>query len=154
MLPKSAYLYPDGYTQVANEQNEHYSLDFKMGEQNGWLKQTPTPDGKETLITLVPNQGVFVPVTGAMFPLKCFSGASAVFAANLIKAHIVETAKLIAKWYLIPFVLMLDKQKTLDAFNRISFKSFSPSYLTESYLLIKISFSIIFCSLNIVLKVE
>jgi hypothetical protein len=134
MLPKESYLYPSGYEQVANEQQEHYSLDFKVGEKNGWLKQTPSKDGNSTVITLVPNQGVFVPVTGAMFPLKCFAGASAVFAANLIKAHIIETVKLVAKWYFIPFILLLDKQKTLDAFNRISFKSFSPYMLNDNSL--------------------
>jgi hypothetical protein len=41
MLPKSAYIYPTGYSQIANEQNEHYALDFKVGDEKGWLKQTP-----------------------------------------------------------------------------------------------------------------
>ncbi len=134
MIPRENFLYPSGYTQVATEQNEHYALDFKMGEQNGWLKQTPSEDGKSVNITLIPNNGLFIPVKGAMFPLKCFADANAVFNANQVKALLVETTKLISKWYMIPFVLLLNKQNTLDAFNRIGMKMLSPYLLVDNCL--------------------
>jgi hypothetical protein len=134
MLPKSAYLYPPAYDQIANEQNDHYAIDLKEGEKRGWLKQEPTPDGTQTLITLVPNMGIFMPVKDALYPLKCYASANAVFSANLIKAHLIETVKLVAHWYMIPFLLMLNKQKALDAFNRISLKAFSPYMLVDNCL--------------------
>jgi hypothetical protein len=134
MLPRESYLYPTGYTQIATEQDEHYALDMKEGERRGWIKQTPSADGQTTTITLVPNMGVFMPVKDAMFPLKCYAEANAVFSANLIKAYIIENVKLLAKWYMIPFLLLLNKQKALDAFNRIAMKSFSPYLLKDNCL--------------------
>lgn len=134
MLPRTAYLYPTGYEQIASEQNDHYAIDLKEGEKRGWLKQTSSEDGQSTIISLVPNVGVYMPVKDAMFPLKCFASANAVFAANLIKAHLMETVKLLAKWYLFPFLLLLNKQAVLDAFNRISMKSFSPYLLVDNCL--------------------
>lgn len=134
MLPKASYKYSTGYEQVANEQNEHYALDFKVGEQNGWLKQTPSQDGQNTIITLIPNQGIYVPVKDAMFPLKCYAEANAVFATNQVKSILIDTVKLISKWYLIPFVALLPKQQILDSFNRIAIKSMSPYILVDNCL--------------------
>jgi hypothetical protein len=134
MLPNESYIYPSGYQQIATEQEEHYSLDMKEGEKRGWIKQTPSEDGKSTVITLVPNFGVFMPVKDAMFPLKCWAEANAVFSANLIKSYIIENVKLLAKWYMIPFLILINKQKVLDAFNRITMKSFSPYLLKDNCL--------------------
>lgn len=134
MLKRDYYLYPPGYQQVANEQNEHYVLDFKEGEKQGWLTQTPTEDGKETVITLIANNGLFIPIRGAMFPLKCYAEAGAVFATNQVKAILIETVKLIGKWYMLPFLVFLNKQAVLDAFNRIAMKSLSPYLLVDNCL--------------------
>lgn len=131
MIPREHYIYPTGYDQVATESNERYSLDIKESVKQGWMKQEPTEDGKNTLITLVPNNGIYLAVTGASFPLKCFPDAGAVFAMNLIKAHIIETLKLVGKWYLVPFLLLVNKQKALYAFNRISLKAISPQLLKD-----------------------
>ena len=134
MLPKESYLYPTGYAQVANESNERYSLDIKEGVKQGWIKQEPTPDGQNSMITCIPNNGVFLPITGASFPLKCYADAGAVFAFNLVKAQIIETTKLIAKWYFVPALALVNKQQVLDTFNRIAFKAVSPHLLQDNCL--------------------
>lgn len=131
MIPREHYLYQTGYEQVANESNEKYSIDIKEAIKNGWMKQEPTEDGQGNIVTLNPVNGILIAVRGADFPLKCFPDAGAVFAVNLIKAVIIETIKLCAKWYLLPFLLFINKQKSLDAFNRIAIKAISPQLLKD-----------------------
>ena len=138
MIPNECYLYPTGYDQIANEnagvKGNDYLIDIKEGVKQGYFKAQPSADGNSTVYTLVPQNGLFLPVKGAMFPVKSFPEPNAIFAANLVKAHVIETIKLISKWYLIPFLFFIDKQQALDAFNRISFKAMSAQLLKDDCL--------------------
>jgi hypothetical protein len=134
MIPREYFLYPSGYDQIANEQPDKYSIDIKRSVKEGWMKQEPTEDGQGSIISLIPKNGIFLAVTGADFPLKCYPDASAVFATNLVKAMIIETLKLVGKWYLLPFLLLINKQKALDAFNRVALKAVSPTLLKDECL--------------------
>jgi len=137
MLDKNAYLYPTGYEQIVSESantNQDYLIDIKRGIKEGYFRSEPTPDGQATSYFLVPQNGVFLPVKNAIYPVKAFPDPNAIFAANLVKAHIIETIKLVSKWYLVPFLLLINKQNALDAFNRIAFKAMSAQLLKDNYL--------------------
>jgi hypothetical protein len=47
---------------------------------------------------------------------------------------IIETLKLVGKWYLLPFLLLINKKKALDAFNRVALKAVSPTLLKDECL--------------------
>lgn len=126
-IPNEVYLYPNGGEQISNENPElkgqGFPIDLKRAVKEGYLEAKPSPDGQRTIYTVIPRNGLFFPVEGGLYPLKAFPEPNAVFAANLVKAHIIETIKVISKWYLIPFLALINKQNALDAFNRISFKA-------------------------------
>jgi len=112
-LPPEIYLQGTGVQQMAKESNEQWILE-KVEIQDG---------------------GIFVYIGGAMFPYKNFCTAEAVFTANQVKSLFIETIKLV-KWYwgfIIPF-LYFDKQKILDAFNRIAWRIMSPHLLKYQYM--------------------
>lgn len=138
MIPNECYLYPTGYDQIANEnagvKGNDYLIDIKEGVKQGYFKAEPSADGNSTIYTLIPNNGLWLPVKGAMFPVKSFPEPNAIFAANLVKAHIIETVKIISRWYLIPFLFFIDKQQGIDAFNRISMKAMSAQLLKDNCL--------------------
>lgn len=134
MLSREAYLYPSGYEQVAAEGTEGYYLDIKESVKRGYMNAKPSEDGQFTTYTLIPNDGVYLSVKEAQFPVKCYPEANAVFACNLVKANLIETIKLVSKWYLVPFLLLINKQKALDAFNRVSLKAISAQLLVDNAL--------------------
>lgn len=134
MIPEEYYLYPTGYNQIAQENrgtNDNYEIDIKECVKRGFLTSTPSPDGNSTIHTLIPNNGLFWMIKGATFPLKTFPDPNAIFSANLVKAHLIETLKLVSKWYLMPFLLLINRQNALNAFNRISMKAMSAQLLHD-----------------------
>lgn len=138
MIPREHYLFQTGTEQVASEPGEKYELDIKESVRRGMMKQEPTPDGQGSILSLVPNNGIFFMIKGATFPLKCFPEAGVVFAINLIKAQIIEMVKLFSHWYLLPFIVLINKKKALESFNRLAMKSVSP-YLLKDYCLTQFS---------------
>jgi hypothetical protein len=102
-----------GAKQVESESNEIWLLDKIEAE---------------------PSKGIFTYVKGAMFPLKGYPSSDAIFSINQIKAIVIETIKLISKWYLVPFILLIPKQKAVEAFNRITWKLISPYIIKFHYL--------------------
>lgn len=139
MIPREAYIYPTGYDQVASEIDTHptgekYSLDIKRGVRDGYFKSSPSEDGQYTTITVIPNDGIFTPITGATFPMKGMATPESVYACNLVKALFIEPIKIISRWYLVPFLFLINKQKTIDAFNRISMKAISSHLLVDTAL--------------------
>lgn len=137
MIPKECYLYQTGYDQVANENQSRgidYLIDIKEGVKQGYFLSSPSADGQTTVYTLIPNKGLWLPVVGALFPVKSFPEPSAIFAANLVKSLIIDTIKLTSRWYLAPFLLLVNKQQAVDTFNRISFKALSPQMMTDECL--------------------
>lgn len=131
MIPREHYLYQTGYDQVANESDQKYSIDIKEGIKNGWMSQEPTPDGQGSIISLIPKNGIFLAVKGATFPLKCYPDAGVVFAVNLVKAYLMETLKLVGKWYFVPFLLLINRQRALESFVRFGMKAISPHLLKD-----------------------
>lgn len=139
MFPKEAYIYQTGHDQVATEMDDNplakwYELDLKQGVEKGYFKSEPTPDGSATVYTALPNNGVFVPIKGATFPMKQLPDCNTVFAANLVKSMVIEPAKLFSKWYLLPFLLLVNKQQAVDVFNRVALKAISVFLLRDEYL--------------------
>lgn len=131
MIPREHYIYQSGYDQVANESSDKYAIDIKEAVKNGWMKQEPSSDGQGTILSLIPNNGIFLAVKGASFPLKCYPDAGVVFAVNLVKAYLMETLKLVGKWYLIPFLLLINRQRALESFVRLGMKAISPHLLKD-----------------------
>lgn len=131
MIPREHYLFQTGYDQVANESDQKYSIDIKEAVKNGWMKQEPTEDGQGSVISLIPNNGVFLAIKGATFPLKCYPDAGVVFAVNLVKAYLMETLKLVGRWYFIPFLLLINRQRALESFVRFGMKAISPHLLKD-----------------------
>ncbi len=140
MLDTKCYKYPSGHDQIEWEQSKNtsaqlFEMDFKGGVENGYLTSEPTADGNSTIYTVIPKGGgIFFPVKGAMFPYKCFPTPNGIFACNVVKSMVVDFAKVISKWYLIPFLLLINKQDALNSFNRTAFKVLSPHILKEEYL--------------------
>lgn len=136
MIPREAYLYGTGVEQITDQsgREEGYLIDLKKGKVQGTMRSIPSADGLSTIYMLVPNNGLFLAVKGATFPLKTYPDANSIFACNLVKAMIIESFKLISKWYLLPFLLFVNKQEAIDAFNRVGFKAISAHLLIDDAL--------------------
>lgn len=130
MLPLTAYLYPSGAKQIENESNDRYEIDLEEGVKKGYLVKYVSDDGKQVQYVMQSTDfGCGLPVKGATFPIKAFADAGAVFGANVVKALFIETLKLFS-WRL----LLINKQKAFNSFNRIGFKILSPFILKDAYL--------------------
>lgn len=83
-----------------------------------------------------PTKGIFTYIQDAQFPLKGFPSSDAIFAINQIKKIVVETVKILGKWYLLPLCvgLLLQKQNIIEAFNKIAWKVISPYVLKFHYM--------------------
>jgi hypothetical protein len=107
MLPRECFLNQRGETQISEESSEFFQV-------------------KE----IKADNGVFVYVEGATYPLKGFPTAENIFAMNMVKAILMGSIKLFGV-----FILFLNKQKLIDEFNRIAWKILSPHILKDRYLL-------------------
>jgi hypothetical protein len=117
MLPRECFLEQEGKKQVEAESNEY----FKIKE-------------------IKAENGVFVYLENALFPLKSFPSSGNLFAMNSVKALFVETLKIISRWYFFLPLLVIGLsskklQKVIDSFNRVSWKIISPYLLKDRYLL-------------------
>jgi hypothetical protein len=109
-IPAEFYKYKTGDQQIQAEGDERWGLD-KLD---------------------VTDDGVYVYITNAQFPYKNFVYANpenqnTLFAANQVKSLFIETIKSFPIWML----LLSNKQKLLDGFNRIAFRIASPHILKD-----------------------
>lgn len=109
-IPAEFYKYKTGDQQIQAEGNERWGLD-KLD---------------------ITENGVFTYITSAQFAHKNFvyanpEGQNTLFAANQVKSLFIETIKAFPVWVFI----FINKQKLLDAFNRIGFRVASPHILKD-----------------------
>lgn len=133
MIPEEAYRFKRGEEQVmVNAQTR--AVDINQGIKDGYLQVKQDKNGMYAEAKM--NNGIWVPFLGSTFPYKTWPQSEALYAANMIKALLIESLRLF-KWY-IPFV---NKQKALDAFNRIAFNMFS-SFMLKDEALTRFSISL------------
>ncbi len=107
MLPRECYLCQPGADQIMAESNEYWKI-------------------KETKV----ENGIYIYIENALFPLKGYPNSQNLFATNQVKALFFETLQTLS-WRL----LLVNKQKAVDSFNRIGWKMLSPYLLKWQYVL-------------------
>jgi hypothetical protein len=111
-IPQSCYKYQNAENQISAESSEKYIIE--KAELN--------------------KDNIYLYVKDATFPLKGFVKADVLFKANMIKSLFIESIRVVSKWYLLPFILLIDKKQLLFAFNRIGFRMVSDKLLLDKHL--------------------